>query len=835
VTGKAVEGAVFQVKYLGGTSGTGGTVIGTYKTSVNGSFTVTGCKAGTYVVEELSSDSGHVIDTAPQTALISGKEQDVVQIFFGNGPKASLTVKKIDAVTHKPLSDVEFMVTLADGSVVGDANGKFVTDSAGSFTINGLNPGTTLVVKETRAKEGYLLDDTPQTITVKAGQAAQVEFRNAPKGSLIVLKKDSVTGQPLEGVTFKVTLSNGEFVPNADGKLSSNGLYKTDKEGKITITGVSGTLVVTEVQTLPNYIIDPNTQTQTVVVNPNDTQTLTFYNTPKTTLHIYKYIEGTKNQPLAGVTFLVTDSSGKVLGPNNGQYVTDKNGRITITGLTPGTTITARETKTVSGFLLDGKPQSILIKEGSVQSLTFWNQPIGGIELIKVNAADKSERIPNVTFEIRRADDGLVDTITTDKRGRAYLELEDGAYYAKEVDCPSSFQLDATPIYFTIEDGETVTKTVTNKAFSGILLHKIDSKTREGIPNVTFLLYDGKMNPIEQFTTDQRGYAYINTLDLSGKVYLRELNNDGYVRDDQLKTVYVKPGETTEIIWENTPITGQIQIWKKSADDNPINGFPAGTPLEGAVFEIYDKANNLVDTVKSNSRGLAVSKQLPLSRYTVKEVTAPAYYSVNSEAATVYLEHEGQIVQIEVLDKSVYTNVSVSKSGYTQVVPGQSIRYTFREIGNNSTVALDNFYWRDTLPTDAVRLDKIITGTWSAKLNYKVVYKTNINSNYRTLADNLNTQRNYTLDASPAALGLASNEFITEVTCLFGRVPANFKQMQPPYIYCNVLSTLSHEYRFTNKTDVGGVWQGQWIMANDRWVTIVYRGGPTPTLPRTGY
>ena len=72
VTGEPVANAVFQVKYLSGTSGTGGTVIGTYKTSVNGSFTVTGLKAGTYIVEELASDSGHVIDTAPQTAYIFG-------------------------------------------------------------------------------------------------------------------------------------------------------------------------------------------------------------------------------------------------------------------------------------------------------------------------------------------------------------------------------------------------------------------------------------------------------------------------------------------------------------------------------------------------------------------------------------------------------------------------------------------------------------------------------------------------------------------------------------------------------------------------------------------
>ena len=489
----------------------------------------------------------------------------------------------------------------------------------------------------------------------------------------------------------------------------------------------------------------------------------------------------------------------------------------------------------MDGFVLDGTPQSLLIKEGTVQKLVFYNQRVGGLELIKVDAADRSVRIPDTEFEIRKMDGGLVGTWTTDRRGRFYAPLDAGDYYLVETRASEGYRLDETPIYFTVADNGTTTKTVTNKAFTGILIHKVDAVSGRGVPDVSFIVYDSNHNPIDQVTTDQSGYAYVDDLGIEGKVYLRELEAEGYVVDTALKTVYVRPGETTEVRWENTPITGQIQIWKKSADDNPINGFPAGTPLEGAVFEIYDKGNRLVDTVKSNGRGLAVSAQLPLGRYTVKEVSSPAFYSINTEAVTVYLEHSGQVVQIEVLDKSVYTNVSVHKTGYTEVVPGQSIRYEFKEIANNSTVALDNFYWRDTLPTDAVRLDRVITGTWSGRLNYKVVFRTNLNSSYRTLADNLQTARNYTLDASPAALGLASNEYVTEVMFLFGRVPAGFTQLQTPYVYCTVLPGLTHEYRFTNKADVGGIWQGQWVMANDRWVTIVYNKGKTPTLPRTGY
>ena len=747
-TGAAIEGAVFQVRYLSGnTSGTGGTVIGTYRTSVNGSFTVTGCKAGTYIIEELSSDGSHVIDTPPQTVYLSGEDQEVVQVYFGNSPKGSLLIKKVSSADNSPISDVQFFVTESDGTVVGDSNGYFVTDSAGTILIEGIDPGTTLVVKETRAKDGFLLDDTPQTAQIKAGQTVTLEFRNQPTGQLIIHKLSGDDRKtPLEGVQFKITYSDGSFVDADSGQLSSNGLYWTNSEGQIILSGLTGTVVVTEVESIPGYTIDPNTQSQTVVINPNDTQELYFY-----------------------------------------------------------------------------------------------NNPIGGIEIIKVNASKTSERIPDTTFEIRRMDDALVDTITTDRNGRAYLSLEDGSYYALEVEANPDFVLDDTPHYFEVKNGEVTTLRIKNEANSGILIHKVDT-SGEGIYGVKFLLYDEDRNPIGEFTSDDEGWVYITADDLpdgantSGRFYLRELEAaEGYILDEEYKTVYVRPGRTAEIEWVNTAITGQIQIWKKSADDNPINGFPAGTPLEGAVFGIYNKANALVDTVESDSRGLAVSKPLPLGRYTVKEISSPQFYSVSDEEVTVYLEHEGQIVQVEYLNESVYTNVSISKSGYTQVVPGQEIRYTFKDIGNNSTVPLDSFYWRDTLPTDAVRLDKIITGTYSARLNYKVVFQTNLNDTQRVLADNLNTQKNYTLDASPAALGLASNEYVTQVTFLFGRVPGGFKQVETPYIYCDVLSSLSHEYRFANKCDVGGMWQNQWVQATDRWVTIIYRGGPVPTLPRTGY
>lgn len=738
VTGAGISGCRFQLKYLGGeVSGSGGTVVGTYTTLANGSFTVTGLRKGYYICEELESDSGHVIDAAPQSFYISGKDQDIVTLYFSNAPKGAVLVKKVSSANNSPLSDVEFLVARSDGSVVGNNNGKFVTDSTGTFLVEGVEPGTTLVIREIRAKPGYLLDDTPQTVQVKEGQTVTVEFRNQPMGNLIIHKLSSKDKTPLEGVQFKITYADGSYLPDEGGKLSSNGLYWTNAEGQIILSGITGTVVVTEVESIPGYTIDPDTQSQTVVVNPGDTQELYFY-----------------------------------------------------------------------------------------------NAPVGGVELIKVNEADKTERIPNTTFEIRRvSDDALVDTVTTGRNGTVYLPLESGDYYAVETKAADGFKLDDTPIYFTVKDGETTRKTVTNAPFSGILLHKVSTVDGEGIPGVSFILYDSGHNPIDQKTTDDRGYAWFEGLTESGRYYLRELENEGYIPDTQLRTVYVKAGETTEVTWENTPITGQIQITKRSADYNPTTGLPAGTPLVGAIFEIYDKSGNLVDTIWSNSRGLAVSKQLPLSRYTIREVKAPDHYGLNETELTAYLEHEGQIVRFEVTNKSLTTGVSITKTGPKEVVSGQPVRYTFSGIANISNVRLDSFYWRDTIPAQ-VRLDTVITGTYNFPGTYKITYRVN-GGEYRTLADNLSTSQTYTLAASPAALGLAANERVTEIMFVFGQAPAGFAQVETPYLNCTAVANLPANSSFVNIADVGGVYNGTWVQAISRWVTRVY-GKPDP-LPRTGY
>ena len=743
-TGAAIEGAVFQVRYLSGnTSGTGGTVIGTYRTSMNGSFTVTGCEPGTYIIEELSSDGSHVIDTPPQTVYLSGEEQEVVQVYFGNSPMGSLLIKKVSSADNSPISDVQFFVTESDGSVVGDGNGYFVTDSAGTILIEGIEPGTTLIVKETRAKEGFLLDDAPQTVQIKAGQTTTIEFRNEPKGNLIIHKLSSADRKtPLEGVQFKITYADGSYLADENGHLSSNGLYWSNSEGQIVLSNVTGTLVVTEVQSIPGYTIDPNTQSQTVVVNPDDTQELWFY-----------------------------------------------------------------------------------------------NAPVGGIEIIKVNASKTSERIPDTTFEIRRMDDGLVDTITTDRNGRAFLSLEDGSYYAVEVEANPDFILDDTPHYFEVKDGEVTTLRLANAAKSGILIHKVDT-SGEGIYGVKFLLYDQHKNPIGEFVSDDDGWVYITADDLpdgantSGRFYLRELEAaEGYILDEEYKTVYVRPGHTAEIEWVNEAITGQIQIYKYAAEANSVTGAPAGTPLQGAVYEIiHERSGRVVDYITTDARGVAASKPLPLTRYKIREVTAPAYYQLDPTVHDVTLEYAGQIIKIAAYDKAANLKVTVTKVGNKQLLAGDSMRYDLT-VANNSNVALENFYLHDRFPTDCSTVKTVTTGTYNTRLNYQITYKTNYND-YRVLATNLLSTNNYAFDL--AAVPLMQGEIITDVRLEFGKVPAGFASVVKPTVTIQTSGTLANNYQVVNRADAGGQYMSQWETGRTAWITLIIRLNQ-PNLPKTGY
>ena len=927
-SGQPLEGAWFRIRYLGGTSGTGGTVVGEYKTSSNGTIVATGLKAGTYVCEEISAPDGYVITDATETIYLSGKDQDVITVTFGNDKMGSLLIVKKDAVTGAPISDVEFFITDSDGSVIGTANGRYVTDSAGTIRIDGLTPGMTVIAREVRAKDGYILDDTPQSIKIKRNAVMTLEFRNQPKGGVLVRKVDAATNEPISDVEFLVTDSDGNFIGNANGK------YVTDSAGTFTITDVAPdtTLVIKETHAKDGYILDDTPQT--VKVKSNEVVTVEFRNQPKGGV-LVKKVDAATNEPISDVEFLVTDSDGNFIGNANGKFITDSAGTFTITDIAPGTTLIIKETRAKDGYLLDDTPQTVKVKSNEMITLEFRNQPLGGLRIIKLDSVtkkplegvqfritysdgsfvadeggklssnglymtdangeilirdivgtlvvtevktipgytideatrsqtivvnpddlqtlivynvpagglqiiksdeDTGERLGGVKFEIRKINGEILGTYTTDRDGVISIpNAESGWYTIVERKAKDGYALDTTPVNACVKDGETTTVEITNQRMASIMIHKIDAATGAGIYGVKFVLYDSGKNPIGEYTTDQDGYIYIDDELVPGKYYLRELEAaDGYIRDEQYKTVYVERGKCAQIEWENSAVTGQIQIRKYSSEDNTVTGQLAGTPLEGAVFEITQaRSGKVVGYIVTDARGVAASGPLPLGRYFVTEVSAPKYYQLSGEKMEAEIEYPSQIIKLSAYNKPATLGVTIKKSGNYEVQSGQTMSYDFSGIANTSNVALNHFFWHDRIPTDATRALSISTGTYNARLYYKVTFKTNLND-YRTLASNLLTSNNYSLSLNAATLRLAQGEYVTDVRFEFGTVPSGFSSVVKPTMRVQVLGTVSNGYQIINRADVGGQYLNEWQTAKTTWVTTVRRFNTTP-LPKTGY
>ena len=864
-TGKLLPGAEFIIRKSDGTEvGADGNIhnnltieSGTlssdshFVTGGDGRIIIKGLTPGNYTITEVKAPDGYLIGkNASRTIQITAG--DTQTITFANPSTCSLLIKKVCSInTDKMLEGAVFDVRYADGSVVGDSNGVYETGADGTILITGLEANKAIIVTETKAPNGFAIDTKPQTVTTIAGKVVQLTFANAPYGKLVIEKRDAETNNLLPGAEFRVTTAAGcEVGQNGvigDTTLTSNGIFRTDADGKITISNLRpGNYIITEIKAPDGYLIDD--PTRNVTVTAGDTQTIVFKDTKPGGLIIEKRDSVTK-VPLAGATFKVTTSDGRFVAQDggatstNGLYTTDANGQIHIVDLDPDTYVVT-EVTAPDGYLMDAPSQTVKIEKNDTQTLTFYDTPLGGLTIVKVDS-ESGKRLEGAKIEVAKLNGEIVGTYVTDKLGVIQLpDLDDGWYQLTEIKAPKGYLLDSTPQKVEVKKGETKTFEFENTASASMLIHKIDSVTKKGIQGVKFVVYDSSMTPIGEYESDDQGYVHLNKTLEDGKYYVREIvAAEGYILDNKVKSFTVLAGDTAMIEWENTSELGQIQVIKTSEGYSSVNGLPAGTPLSGAIFAVYDKQNNVVDKFQTNENGIGSSKKLPLGIYTVKEVQAPANYGLNPTVFTADIEFAGQVVKLNVTDPVITAGVSIKKTGYAQTMNNNIMRWTVSGVRNDSTTSLQSFYWRDTLPTDAVRLTRLVTGTYSTTQTYKVTFTTNLNSQWRTAYDNLSTAKNYTLDMSSAALGLASNEYVTQFMLSFGIVPAGFHQLTNATVDAQTLYALTNGYKFTNKADVGGLLGGNWVQSIARWTTSIYShyvpakpaAPKSPTLPRTGY
>lgn len=558
----------------------------------------------------------------------------------------------------------------------------------------------------------------------------------------------------------------------------------------------------------------------------------------KGSIRVIKVDKDDNTVRIPNVTFEVLDKNNNVLE----KITTNENGEAKTKeyAIRDYEELKIHEIETDKYYVLNDEVQTVKLEANQIKNITFENEKKKGqIRVIKVDKDNNEVLLEGVTFDILDENGQVVDTIKTDSNGVAITKKLpiDQKYTVLEKSTLQNYVLSEETQTVTLEQDQIKDITFENEKKKGqIRVIKVDMDDNEVLlEGVTFDVLDENGQVVDTIETDSNGEAITKRLPIDQKYTILEKSTlQNYVLSEETQTVTLEQDQIKNITFENEKIKGYIEITKISEDDNKYNGVAAGTPLAGAVFDIYDSENNIVDTVTTGEDGKAMTKLLVKGQYTVLEKSSGSiYYLLNENEYKVEIKEHKEIVPLTITNKSVEISVSVEKTGYIETQKNDTIKYDFSNIANNSNIYLDNFKWKDYLPTDYIRLNEIVTGTWNQDIIYSITYKTNLNNEERILAENLNSKENYKIDCTN--IGLQDGEYITEYCFNFGRVDIGFKEEIAPSIFCKVLDTVENKDKFTNKTETFGEYEDLTDKDEDEWTTVVYEKDiHAKKLPKTG-
>lgn len=544
--------------------------------------------------------------------VITGVENDAdpIRAYF-KVKTSSGNLKLVKTSEDGNVANIEF-------TVKGDGYSKTVkTNSKGEFKLTDLVPGKYTVTENTPNKYA---EQKSKTVNIESGKTATVTFKNVlKKWNLTVIKTDAET-KTAQG---DATLAGAVYGIYNDGKFIDK--YTTDKNGSFTtsyyVCGDNWTLK--EIEPSEGYLLDETeyhigAEAKKYMLENNSISMGVTEDILKGKIAIIKHTDdgSTKIEtPEVGAEFQVylksSGSYAKAKESERDTLVCDEYGFAETKDLPYGT-YTVHQTKGWNGteFIADfdvfvsenNKTYKYLINNASLESY---------VKILKVDA-ETGKLIPyaGAGFQIYNPDGKLVtmtytypevttiDTFYTNSDG--YLITPETLPYGKgysvvEVQAPYGYVLDSTRIYFDITAENTSEE-------NGVTIVKTEKKNTPQKGTIT---------------VEKTGEIFSNVTAVGGG-YTDENGNDGV-----LSTIY------------------QPEY--------------SASGLSGAVFEIYAdediktpdgtvraKKDELVATLKTNTKGTATSKQLYLGKYRVVETVAPYGTVINPEPHTVELTYSGQ-------------------------------------------------------------------------------------------------------------------------------------------------------------------------------------------------
>lgn len=445
---------------------------------------------------------------------------------------------------------------------------------------------------------------------------------NAYKSNIKLTKVDKDTKEKITGVKFNFKYENGTDIGN----------YTTDKNGEIYIKNLKqGTVIAQEIETKNEYILD--TKENKINLEYNSTKEVTLENEHKKgDLKIVKVDKDDNSITLGGVEFDLIDSKGKIVK----HLTTDADGVAEVKSINTGN-YTLKETigKKEYKIALD---KDVTIKWNEISEVKVENEKKKGqIKIIKVDRDYNEVKLENVEFQIIDNNNRIVETIKTDKNGEAKTsKLPIGEYTVKEVSLGTNkeYILNEEPKTITVEEDKIKNIEFENEHKKGSLkIYKVDLDNKN-IP----------VSDVEFEITDSDGYKYNVTSNKDGIAYLDNIRT-GIVTIKETKTnkiyklskdVYyakIKYNELSEITIKNEKLKGQIEVNKVDAEDKEYK-------LEGVEFEVIDWNDKVVEKIKTDKNGNALTSRLPIGEYKIKEVKTDEMHVLNSKTVKVNVKQD---------------------------------------------------------------------------------------------------------------------------------------------------------------------------------------------------
>ena len=417
--GDLISGAVFKV--------TGPDNYNKEVVVTNGKITLDKLKKGTYTIKEISAPYGYLLDTKTYNVEVK-VNQTATQAVVNTEPTGTFTLVKKNADKSANLQGAEYRIWNSN------YDKTFTTNENGEIKVEGLKLGK-YNYQETKAPEGYLIDDTVYSFELKyKDQNTAVVFASAertdeePTGTITIIKKDAKTGTTtqgdavFEGAVYKVYAKEDIYNKAKTKKFYSSGdlvATRTMNEKGTTedITNLPlGKYVVKEEVAPKGYMLD--TKEYDVTLSYKD-----------------QYEEIITN---------TTTSLEKV--KEMGLHIF-KSGIKENSGVTPG----------LAGAEFTIKLNSA-VEEAYKQGYTYeevWNGIDEDGNKVEVNSKRVAEaQVIAPTIEV----------IVTDENGDAYTQnkLPYGKYIVKETKTPADYE-SAIDFTFSITDDESEIKEIAKK------------------------------------------------------------------------------------------------------------------------------------------------------------------------------------------------------------------------------------------------------------------------------------------------------------------------------------------------------------------------------------